>query len=114
MPTEVMAPVDPDALLDYKFDWAPKTNGVAGSKSDWLESGDTVDTFVITANGVSIADGLTVVDTLTPAAPSKTDTNTSVTVWFYNATQGATIACKIRTVGKRIDERTLEIGVEER
>ena len=36
---------DPDAVLDYKFDWAALTNG-SGS-SDWLQAGETLSSHTI-------------------------------------------------------------------
>ena len=58
---------DPDAVLDYKFDWAASTNG--SGASDWLADGETISSHTITATT-----GLTV------DSSSLTDTNTSVTV----------------------------------
>jgi hypothetical protein len=38
---------DPDAVLDYKFDWAAETNG--SGPSDWLASNETISSYVVTA-----------------------------------------------------------------
>lgn len=97
---------DSDAVLDYKFDYKSFTNG--RGFSDWLESGETINTFTITS-----ASGITV------DSSSKQDTNTSVIAILSGGTVGTsyTIACKIVTVGGtvvRTDERTITISVVSR
>ena len=94
---------DPDAVLDYKFDWKSATNGNGGS--DWLASGETISTRTITAD-----DGITV------DSSSITDTNTSVTVWLSGGAVGERydVACKIVTSASRTDERTIHIRVVNR
>lgn len=94
-------PKDPDAVLDYKFDWAPNTNGDT-TKTDWLASGETISTTTITADT-----GLTV------DSSSITDTSTSVTVWLSGGTAGSTytVACLITTTASRTEERSIEINV---
>jgi len=100
MPTYIK---DPNAVLDYKFDWKAKTN--LSGNTDWLESNETISSFTITA-----ASGLTV------DSSASSDTNTSVTVWLSGGTDGTTyeLACKIVTSLSRTDERTISIQVEER
>ena len=94
---------DPDAVLDYKFDWRASTNGTGDS--DWLAAGETISSHTIDADT-----GITV------DSSSQTDTNTSVTVWLSGGTAGTTYAvrCEIVTSGSRTDERTMRILVEER
>jgi hypothetical protein len=94
---------DPDAVLDYKFDWAASTNG--SGDSDWLASGETISSHTITKDS-----GITV------DSSAETDTNTSVTVWLSGGTAGVDyeVACKIVTSDNRTDERTIEIRVQER
>lgn len=94
---------DPQAVLDYKFDWKALTNG--SGPSDWLASSETISSFVITADA-----GLTV------NSSSQTDTNTSVTVWLSGGTDGTeySLACKIVTSSARTDERTVTISVRNR
>lgn len=95
---------DPEAVLDYKFDWRALTNG--SGKSDWLASGETITAgYTITA-----ATGITA------DSDSRTDTNTSVTVWLSGGTAGETytLECKIVTSASRTDERTMTIVVLER
>ena len=94
---------DPDATLDYKFDWKALTNG-SGS-SDWLQSGETISSHTIDADS-----GITV------DSSAQTDTNTSVTVWLSGGTAGTNYAvrCEIVTSAARTDERTMTIQVVER
>ena len=105
MTTAHTFPKDPNAVLDFVFDWAPLTNGTTGGTSDWLASGETIATITITAET-----GLTV------DSSSITDTNTSATVWLSGGTAGTTysLACKIVTSASRTDERTIYIRVEQR
>ena len=94
---------DPDAVLDYKFDWKASTNGTGDS--DWLASGETISSHTIDEDS-----GITV------DSSAQTDTNTSVTVWLSGGTAGTTYAvrCEIVTSASRTDERTMKILVEER
>ena len=85
---------DPEAVLDYKFDW-----------SSWLDSGETIASRTVT------------VDTgLTKDSDAVTDTSTSVTVWLSGGTDGVSysVNCQIVTSANRIDERTMIIRVNER
>ena len=83
---------DPDAVLDYKFDW-----------SDWLASNEAISSYTIT-----VASGLT--------KDSDTESGGVVMVWLSGGTAGTTytVACKIVTDGGRTDERTVEIRVASR
>ena len=105
MTTNTKFTKDPDAVLDYKFDWKPLTNGSSGGVSDWLASGETISTRTITAS-----------TGLTKDSDSLTDTNTSVTVWLSGGTAGEdyTVACEIVTSDSRTDERTMTVYVRER
>jgi hypothetical protein len=84
---------DPDAVLDYQFDW-----------SDWLTDGDTIQDASVTATA-----GLTV-------APDLTVTATAVTCWLSGGTAGLdyTVTCHIETAGGRVDERSIKVQVRER
>ena len=85
---------DPEAVLDYKFDW-----------SSWLDSGETIASRTVT------------VDTgLTKDSDAVTDTSTSVTVWLSGGTDGVSysVNCQIVTSANRTDERTMIIRVNER
>lgn len=97
---------DPDAVLDYTFDWAADTNGSSDpDATDWLASGETISSAVVTVESG-----------ITKDSDSITDTNTSVTVWLSGGTAGTRydVACKITTSASRTDERTRIIYVKER
>ena len=83
---------DPDAVLDYMFDW-----------TEWLATGETITDHTITADT-----GITV----------ETDSEASgkVTVWLSGGTAGINykVACLITTTAGRTDERTIWIKVVER
>lgn len=85
---------DPDAVLDYKFDW-----------DSWLETGENITSRTITA-----ASGITV------DSSSITDSGKSVTVWLSDGTADAnySVACKVVTTSGRTDERTIYIRVRQR
>ena len=99
---------DPQAVLDFKFDWAALTNG--SGNSDWLAAGETIITRTITVSPSVAATGL-IVD-----SSSITDTSTSVTVWLSGGTDyiDYQVACKIATNALRTDERTITICVRNR
>ena len=97
---------DPDAVLDYKWDWAADTNGSTDpDATDWLASGETISSAVIT-----------VPTGITKDSDSLTDTSTSVTAWLSGGTAGThyEVACKIVTSESRTDERTIKVHVKER
>jgi len=81
---------DPDANLDYAFDW-----------SLWL-AGDTIATSSVTVTNA------------TKGATS--NTSTAVTVWISGGSAGqvATVACRITTAAGRIDERTIRLKIQAR
>lgn len=83
---------DPDAILDYEFDW-----------SAWLQSGET-----IASNEVTVIGSIT--------KESVTANDTAVAAWVSGGTVGetATIACKITTSAARTDERTISLRIRER
>jgi hypothetical protein len=92
---------DPDAKLDYPFDWRAKTNG--HGDSDWLATGETIISYELTVD-----DGITLV--------SSSESNGAVVAWISGGEVGQwyKVACKITTSAGRIDERTLHIRVENR
>ena len=99
---------DPSAILDYKFDWKPLTNG--SGDSDWLQAGEIISTKTITITPTVAVTGL-ICD-----SSSLTDTNTSVTLWLSSGTDNIdyTVACKIVTNAPRTDERTITVCVRNR
>lgn len=94
---------DPDAVLDYKFDWKSSSNG--RGFTDWLDSSETISSHTITADT-----GITV------DSSELADSNTSVIAWLSGGVAGTTyeVACKIVTSASRTDERTITISVAER
>jgi hypothetical protein len=94
---------DPNAVLDFKFDFAALTNG--SGTSNWLATGETISTATVTADT-----GLTV------ASSSITDTSTSVTVWLSGGTANTDydVLCRIVTSASRTDDRTMVIKVRQR
>jgi len=83
---------DPDAVLDYVFDW-----------SDWLDSDETISSYIITEET-----GITV--------DSDSESDGLVTVWLSGGSAGEkyNVACKITTSLGRTDERTMIIHVRNR
>lgn len=84
---------DPDAVLDYAFDW----------EEYWLESGETIASHTIT-----VQTGIT--------KDSDSESDGIVTVWLSGGTAGSTyeVACEIVTTNGRTDERTISIICNER
>lgn len=82
---------DPDAVLDYQWDWTA-----------WL-AGDTIASCTVTAQ-----DGLAVSDT--------SNTATAVTAWLDGGTadQRYTVTCHVVTAAGREDDRTITVSVMER
>ena len=83
---------DSDAVLDYAFDW-----------SDWLATGETIASYVVTPDT-----GIT--------KDSDSQADGVVTVWLSGGTAGINykVACKITTSAGRTDERTIWIKVSNR
>jgi hypothetical protein len=89
---------DPQAILDYTVDW-----------TDWLK-GDTISTSSWTVSpGITVGDG-----TNGAAAPSKTDTKT--TIWFISGTLGVDYLAtnRIVTVAGRTEDRTITVTVRDK
>ncbi len=83
---------DPDAVLDYSFDW-----------TDWLATSE-----IIVSHTVTAETGIT--------ADSSTESDGKVTVWLSGGTAGENykVACLITTNAGRTDERTIWIKVTNR
>jgi hypothetical protein len=98
---------DPADSLDYKFDWAAESNGSDTEAGDWLASGETIISHIITVD-----DGLTLED------DSLTDGNTSVTAWVSGGTDGQVylVTCQITTnaTPARVAERSITLLVRNR
>ena len=86
-------PKDPDAVLDYTFDW-----------EDWLD--DITDT--ISSHSMVAETGITV--------DSSNIVAKTVVAWISGGTVGTTcrLACRIVTAGGRTDDRSIFIKIKER
>ena len=84
---------DPQAVLDYIFDW-----------SAWL-AGDTISTQTLTSD-----DGITIDSSVVGGE------NTNVTAWVSGGTAGKSyrVTSRVTTVGGRTDERLIVILVRDR
>ena len=96
--TEQVICKDPNAVLDYAFNWA----GDATHES-WLEDAETISSHVVTVDV-----GIT--------KDSSTEDAGIVTIWLSGGTAGQnyTVACKITTSMGRTDERSIIIRCLER
>lgn len=90
---------DPDAKLDYGFDWM-----------SWLDEDETIDEFTVTAPtpDEDDEDALVVTD--------ETEVAGVVTFWVAGGEPGADyrIGCRIETSAGRTDERSITIRVRHR
>lgn len=84
---------DPDAVLDYRFDW-----------SAWLATGETISTsiFVIAPTGLTAA--------------SNTHDGTSSTVWLTGGVAGTdyVVTNRVTTSAARTDDRSIRVRVTDR
>ena len=90
---------DPDAILDYRFDW-----------SSWLQNGDTISSCqFIVSPGITVGNG-------SNGALAPTNTTTNATVWLIGGTAGQvyTVTSRIVTSQGRTDDRTITIRVQNR
>lgn len=94
---------DPNAILDFKFDWKAETN--MSGDSDWLDDSETIVDFTITEEAGIKADSSVL-----------SDNDTSVMVWLSGGLVGATysVACEVVTNAGRTDKRTVSVHIEER
>lgn len=84
---------DPQAVLDWIWDWG----------DEWLDSGETIVTSVMTVSAGLVLD-------------SSTNSTTTATAWLSGGTAGQpyTVANRITTSVGRVDERTITIRVTNR
>jgi len=94
---------DPDAVLDYRFDWKSSTNGSGGT--DWLGSSETIASHTVTADT-----GITV------DSSELASTATAVVAWVSGGTASTAynVTCHIVTSAGREDDRTITLRVVER
>ena len=85
-------PKDPDAVLDYVFNW-----------SDWLEDSETISSHVVT-----VGSGIT--------KDSDSESSGTVTIWLSGGTHGSDylVECEVTTSMGRTDERSINIRCRER
>lgn len=95
-------PKDPNAVLDFEFDWG---TGKDRRVPPWLEDDETIATATVT-----VPAGLTKEDA------EVSDDGKSVIVWLSGGTAGTScgVVCHIVTTQSRTDERTMTIAVQER
>jgi hypothetical protein len=88
---------DPNAVLDFGWDWADSAKG------PWLTEGDTIATATVT-----VPDGITL--------DSTDNDDTTVTAWLSGGTVGAsyTVTCHVTTSQGRADDRSIRITIRER
>lgn len=90
---------DANAKKNYKFDFAALTNGVDGANSDWLASGESIQSY-----SLAVDTGITL------ESDSLTDSNTSVTIVVSGGTPGQSykIVCRpVTTPNGLIDDFTM-------
>lgn len=89
--SDFVAEKDPDAILDYKLNWA-----------EWLD-GDTISSSAWTAeNGIVIT--------------ASSTTNQVATVWLSGGISGQAYEARnrITTTGGRTDDRTIRVYIKEK
>jgi hypothetical protein len=91
---------DPDATLDYPFNWAA-----------WLD--DIADTIASVA--IIVQAGITL-NLTSPHTNGYTIAGKTVIVWLSGGTAGTTyrVTCRITTVGGRTDDRSIYVKVKDR
>ena len=94
---------DPEAVLDYRFDWKASTNGYGSS--DWLGAEEIITDHTVTAEA-----GLTV------DSSELVSTSTAVVAWLSGGSVGVSykVTCHIVTNQGREDDRTITIMVQSR
>ena len=113
------APKDPDAVVDYVWDWKARSNGTHPQGKDWLAPSETISSHTVTADtgltvdssaqtSVSVHDGK-------GNAISLTD-NTGVRAFLSGGEAGETytVTCQIVTSAGRTEERSISITVAEK
>lgn len=110
---------DPDAVLDFVFDWKARTNGTETAGSDWLGPAEVISSHTITVSSGITLDSSSRTSVVVHDGEGNNITladNTSVRVWLSGGTAGQDydVACKIVTDGGRTDERTIRVPVRER
>lgn len=102
-----MPPKDPQAVLEYRWDWKALTNG--NGSSDWLASGETISSYTVTVVDAAPSG-------VTKDSDALASSNTAVVAWFSGGTDKTDyrVTCQIVTSAGRTDERTIIIPVRSR
>lgn len=98
---------DPNAVIHYKFDWAPLENG--NGDSNWLDrTSSPIES--ISSHTITAETGITV------DSSSITDNGTTVTVTLSGGTAGSkyNVTCQVVTSTGQTDERTAIVTVLDR
>lgn len=100
---KVFPPKDPEAELDYIFDWAAASNN--NGLTDWLREGEIILTY-----SVEVPDGLNLV------SDDLINDGTAVLVWLDGGDINVeyVIKCSIETNQDRTDVRRASLTVKER
>lgn len=96
---------DPQAVLDYVFDWF---NPAPGETVGWLAVGETITAFAVTPpTGILVGNGTT------NPGPAPSQTGGKVTAWLSGGTAGIAydVVCHITTSAGRQDDRSIRIHI---
>lgn len=96
-------PKDPEAVLDFMFDWAGLDN--QNWSSNWLQPGEVIVSYVLTVPAGIVEE-----------TSSINQDQNAVIVWLSGGTDCASydIVCEITTNTGRTDQRTMRIKVKDR
>ena len=102
---------DPNAVLDYPYDWAAAEDQFGNPIKPWLEPGDIIVDATVTVS--------TFVDDPRPLyaetdPPNFTDTTTTVVLSGGTVGKSYLVTIHVRTFDGREDDRTILIRVRER
>ncbi len=95
---------DPEAVLDWYFDWAALSNGTG--ESDWLAGGETVADHTVTVTPAGLA----------VESSAAVNGGTAVQVWLSGGVAGVDyrVTCRVVTSAGRTDERSATVKVRQR
>lgn len=95
-------PKDPNAALDFRFDWG---SGKDPRVPPWLADDETISTAIVT-----------VPSGLTKESSEIDDDGKTVLVWISGGIAGTdyVVACLVVTSASRTDERSMTISVQQR
>ncbi len=96
---------DPQAKLDYQWDWF---NPAPGQTVGWLAVGETISTFTVAALPADL-----VIGNGTTGGPAPSQASGKVTAWLSGGVAGTryAITCHITTSAGRVDDRTIWLNI---